>query len=160
MPSVDLLLEQGYAAEEAGNYAHARACFEQGAALGDAICWTRLAYMFDTGIGVPIDKAEAMRCYRQAWRQRSTVAANNIAIIYRERGNRRAMFQWFMRGALEGDGGQELEVGKCYMKGSGVRCDLELALRWLASAARSNHICEADREEAEALLAGLRLRSV
>jgi TPR repeat protein len=160
MPSVDLLLEQGHAAEATGNYAHARACFEQGAALGDAICQTRLAYMFDNGIGVPVDKAKAMSLYRRAWRKRSTVAANNIAILYRERGNRRAMFKWFERCALEGDGDAQVEVAKCYLNRAGVRRDFQLALRWLVMAEHNQHITEASREEAQTLLLELRPRGL
>jgi len=162
MPSVDTLLlaYRGDAAEEAGNYALARECFEQGAALGDEVCWTRLAYMFDVGIGVPVDKTEAMRCYRQAWRQRSTVAANNIAILYRERGNRRAMFKWFERGALQNDGDAQVEVAKSYLKGDGVRRNLQLALQWLATAQSNTNITDDSLEEAVALLLELRPRSL
>jgi hypothetical protein len=54
-----------------------------------------LANIYDLGVGVSVDKAEAMRLYRRAWRKRSSVAANNIAILYREHDNRRAMFRWF-----------------------------------------------------------------
>lgn len=63
------------------------------AALGDDSCWLRLGLLFDLGHGVEVDKAQAMRCYQRAWRQRNAVAANNIAILYRERGNRRASFR-------------------------------------------------------------------
>jgi TPR repeat protein len=116
--------------------------------------------MFDLGIGGPVDKIEAMRCYRQAWRQRSTVAANNIAILYRERGNRRAMFQWFMRGALEDDGDAMVDVAGCYLKGTGVRRNAELALRWLAKAEHNTNITEGSQDEAAAMLTALRPRFV
>src|SRR5579871_6621204 len=100
MAATDLLAEQGDGAEEAGDFALARRSFEEGAALGDEVCLTRLAYMFDVGKGVEIDKQHAMGLYRQAWRRwRSQVAAaSNIAILYREAGNVRAMFRWFARG--------------------------------------------------------------
>jgi len=114
--------------------------------------------MFDVGIGVSVDKAEAMRWYRQAWRQRSTCAANNIAILYRERGNRRAMFKWFERAALEGDGSAAVAVAKCYLAGIGVRRNPQLAVRWLAAAQNTIYISEEELEEAEAMLANLRPR--
>ena len=160
MPSTDLLVLQGDAAEESGDYARARALFQQGADLGDEICLTRLAYMFDVGIGVSVDKAEAMRWYRQAWRQRTMVAANNIAILYRERGNRRAMFRWFERAALEGDGSAAIDVAKCYLAGVGVRRNPQEALRWLATVKRTDRNSEEVFEEAEAMLAELRPRSL
>src|SRR5687767_9359675 len=116
------LAEIGDAAEAAGNFAFARQVFERGAELGDLTCLTRLAYMLDVGLGVPCDKRQAMRLYQRAWRQhRCSIAANNIAILYRERANRRAMFQWFRRGATTGDGDAMVEVAKCCLNGVGVR---------------------------------------
>jgi TPR repeat protein len=155
-----LLFLQGYAAEEAGDFARAQAYFREGAALGDDNCWTHLGYMFDVGIGTPIDKVEAMRCYRMAWRNRCTIAANNIAILYRERGDHRAMFRWFERAALAGDGSPHLDLAKCYLDGVGVRRSVVAAQRCLAIAVGHEFISEEEREEAEALLAELRPRLV
>jgi hypothetical protein len=150
------LFREGDAAEEAGETARALRCFEEGAALGDAICWSRLGLMFDIGKGVQIDKARAMRCYRMAWRQRDTVAALNIAILYRERGDRRAMFRWYRRAAREDDGSAEFELAKCYMTGTGVRRSMDMAIRSLAVALNSDRISEAEREEAQSLYARFR----
>jgi TPR repeat protein len=160
LADITLLFLQGDAAEEAGDFALAHDRFAQCAALGDEAGWTRLGYLFDVGLGVPVDKAEAMRCYRKAWRKRSTVAANNIAILYRERGNRRAMFRWFERAALEGDGSAHFNLAKCYLNGTGVRRSLEAAQRRLVIAASHADLYEDERDEAEELLAELRPRLV
>jgi uncharacterized protein len=157
MVEAEALFRVGDAAEEGGNYAQALRSFEQGAALGDEACLTRLARMFDLGLGVAVDKSFAMRCYARAWRRfRSHVAANNIAILYRERGNERSAFQWFRRGGEQGDGDALVEVAMCYLGGLGVRRSAQEALRHLAGAVASSNICEAGREEAESLLASLR----
>lgn len=116
--------------------------------------------MFDVGTGVEIDKSAAMRFYQQAWRRGSTVAGMNIAILYRERQNSRAMFQWWKRVAASGDGSAQLEMGKCYLSGRGVRQDLQAALKCLAAAIRSTHITDNELEEAQALLDTLRPRQV
>ncbi|SMF67462.1 tetratricopeptide repeat protein [Allosphingosinicella indica] len=135
--------------------------FERGAALGDDYCMSRLAHMFDVGTGVPVDKDRAMRLYRRAWRiGRNIAAGNNIAILYRERGNLRAMFQWFTRVAETGDGSAQLDIAKCYLDGTGVRADRQMALRSLTAAVRSDYISEYEREEAQALLATLSLKAV
>ena len=160
MVDITLLFLQGDAAEEAGDFALAHERFAQCAALGDEAGWTRLGYLFDVGLGVPADKSEAMRCYRMAWRKRSTVAAHNIAILYRERGNHRAMFRWFERAALEDDGSAYFNLAKCYLKGIGVRRSLEAAQRCLVIAAGHASSYEAEREEAEEMLAELRPRLV
>jgi TPR repeat protein len=161
MVNTEALFRIGDAAEEAGNFALALQSFERGAALSDAFCLFRLAYMYDVGeLGVAADKARAMQLYRRAWRKGDWAAASNIAILYRERGNSRAMFQWFKRVAAKGDGSAHLDLAKCYLKGTGVRRDAQSALRCLAFAVGSEHISEAEREEAQALLKMLRPRSV
>lgn len=155
------LADIGHAAEERGDFATARRAFERGAALGDETCLNRLANMFDEALGVPADKEKAMRLYRQSWRRhRSTVATNNLAILCREKGDHRAMFRWYRRGAAQGDGGQFLHLAKCYLRGEGVRRSDQEALRCLARAIASDSMFECDREEAAALLAHLRPRAV
>lgn len=159
MIDTDVLFRIAHAAEEDGRFEFARRSFEQGAALGDAECLNRLAYMHDAGLGTPIDKATAMRLYRRAWRRaRSVVAANNIAILYREREQYRAMAAWFRRAAETGDGSAELDLAKCYIDGVGVRRDAALGLRHLKAAVQSDDICEDEREEAARLIATLSLR--
>lgn len=160
MVSTDALFRIADAAEEAGNYELARQSFERAASLGCADCLTRLAYMFDVGIGVEVDKSHAMQLYKRAWRQGSQVAANNIAILYRERRQPRLTFQWFLRAANAGDGDAFVELAKCYLTGVGVRKSRQDALRCLASAVSSDCITEASREEAQALLEGMRPRAV
>ena len=147
------LFRIGDAAEEAGDYQLARRSFERGAELRDQLCLDRLAHQFDIGLGGAADKLQAMRCYRRAWRLGSHTAGNNVAILYREAGNRRAMFQWFERALERGDLDAHLQLAKCYLAGIGVRKSLELAVRHLAATVSSEDIFESSREEAEALLA-------
>jgi uncharacterized protein len=151
----------GDAAEEEGRLEFARQSFERGAALGDPTCLTRLARMFDEGIGVDVDKREAMRLFQLAWRRgNDAVAATNIAILYREAGKRRSTFEWFCRAADTGDGSAQLDKAKCYLNGEGVRKDEQAALRCLANAVASYYISEYEREEAQALLENLRPKIV
>ncbi|WP_093019206.1 tetratricopeptide repeat protein [Sphingobium sp. YR768] len=160
MVDTSALFRIGDAAEEAGNFAHARKAFERGAALGDADCLCRLAYLFDTGTGVEADKAKAMRLYQRAWRQeRNITAGSNIAILYRERKDWRTMFRWFQRVAETGDGSSQLDMAKCYLRGRGVKRDLQAALRCLAAAESSIFISEYERGLARRLLWKLRIRS-
>lgn len=161
MVDTSVLFQIGDTAEEAGNFAHARAAFERGAALGDVACLSRLAYFFDTGTGVDVDKATAMRLYQRAWRrERSVVAGSNIAILYRERREWQPMFRWWKRVATTGDGSAQLEMAKCYLRGRGVKRDLQAALRSLAAAEGSVYISEYERDLVRRLLRKLRLRQV
>jgi TPR repeat protein len=158
MSETFLLFQMGDSAEEAGDFSSAKLAFERGAALGDGCCWLRLGYLYDVGLGVETDKREAMRCYRRAWLQRNTAAANNIAILYRERGDHRSMFRWFERAASEGDGSAYLDLAKCYRDGIGVRKAPQAAVRCLAAALSSPFISEVEREEAAEMMAAVRPR--
>jgi TPR repeat protein len=109
---------------------------------------------------VEMDKSHAMHLYKRAWRQGSQVAANNIAILYREQRQHRLMFQWFLRAANAGDGDALVELAKCYLGGVGVRKSSRDALRCLASAIASDCITEASREEGQALMEGMRPKTV
>ncbi|WP_354087663.1 tetratricopeptide repeat protein [Brevundimonas faecalis] len=161
MIETEALFRIADAAENAGDHDLARRSFERCAALGDTGALVRLAYIHDEGIGVPVDKSLAMRLYQRAWRRdKDAAAANNIAILYRDKGRFRAMFRWFRRTAEAGDGGGHLDMAKCYLDGSGVRKNLQLALRHLAVAAGSDDITEYEREQAQALLKTLAPRSV
>lgn len=148
------------AALEAEDFVRAKELLERGASLGDAACWVGLGVMYDTGQGLQIDKAEAMRRYRAAWRYRDPSAANNIAMLYREKGNRRAMFSWLKRAAEQGDDGAYLELAKCYLNGIGVRRSLDEAVRCIARVMSGSCVSEAEREEAGELLAALRPRAI
>jgi len=154
MPSDHQHFFEGDAAEDAGDFEAARASFERGAADGDPFCWSRLGLMFDNGVGCDVDKVAAMQCYRRAWRLRDVVAANNIAILYREGGNNRAAFRWFERAADAGDTGAHVELAKCYATGSETRKSLKKAEASLHLAI-NGRLSEAEREEAELLLTRL-----
>jgi TPR repeat protein len=160
MANTDALLRIAHNAWEKGDLDHARQCLERGAALGDAEALQGLGFMYDVGEGVPVDKIRAMKLYRRAWRCGSHAAANNIAILYREQGRSRTMFQWFERVARAGDGSAQLELAKCYLSGIGVRRNFEAAIRCLAVASTSVYISEHDREEALGLMSGLKPRIV
>lgn len=161
MVDTNILFRIAEAAEEKGEFDLARSYFERGAALGGTECITRLAYMYDIGMGVDISKETAMRLYKKAWRRGNSVtAANNIAVLYRERGNRRAMFEWYERAARIGDGSACFEMAKCYFAGAGVRTDVQAGLRCLAVAIQSDYISEAEREEAEVLMSSLAPRPI
>lgn len=156
-----VLFKTGDAAQEAGDFAHARAAFERGAALGDVACLTRLAFLFDTGMGVDVDKALAMRLYQRAWRrERDCTAGSNIAILYRERRQWRSMFRWWERVATTGDGSAQLEMAKCYLRGRGVGRDLQAAVRCLAAAEASEFISDYERELAQRIRRKLRPQAI
>ena len=160
MISADALFRIGDAAEDAGDLDLALRSFQRGAELEDEACLSRLAYLHDEGHGVRPNKKRALRLYLKAWRNGSHVAANNIAILYREIGNARGMVRWFTRAIDRNDDGARIEVAKLYLSGDGVEQSADIASRHLAAALSSVHLSEMEREEAEALRDRLRPRIV
>ena len=147
-------------AEDAGDFERARRFAEQGAALGDDSCWVQLGLLYDLGRGVGVDKKRAMQYYRKAWLRRNIVAANNIAILYKETGEHGLMFRWYRRASEHGDDEAFLSLAKCYRDGVGVQASPRQAMKCLTAALRGHCISEAAREEAEALLESYRVRVV
>jgi TPR repeat protein len=156
MIETEALFRIGDAAEDAGDYGAALRAFERGAALGCDGCLSRLAHMHDCGTGTPVNKPLAMRIYRRLWRAtRSTLAAGNLAVLYRELGKPRRMVDWYHRAAMAGDGDAQLDMAKCYLDGIGVKRDAGTAMRWLAMAEGSEFISDLGRTQARALIACL-----
>jgi TPR repeat protein len=143
----------------AGNLELAFKLFSIGAVQGLDGCMLDLGYFFDEGIGIPIDKQQAMHWYKKAYRRGSSAAASNIAILYREKGRLNYTAQWFQRAARLNDGDAEVELAKLYMAGIGVRKSITAAKTHLTKALATSYITQAGREEAEELMAKLQMAS-
>lgn len=152
MADTDLLLRMASDALDLGDFLRARELYTRGAHLGDALCWHSLGYMHDTGEGGDIDTAAALRLYRRAFRMGVAASANNIAIIYRDQGNRRAMFRWFSRAAEHGDIDAHLQLARCYRDGLGVRRSISEMIRWARMALRDEYATDEERTEIEEML--------
>lgn len=153
MDTVSVTIEsEAHQAWQDGQHSRAYKLFRQCAEIGDAGCMLNLGYFFDEGIDVIQDEDKAMYWYKKAYRCGYLAAASNIAILYREQGNRRLMFQWFKRSVALGDGDSEVELANLYMTGTGVRKSLSKATDLLRRATVSPFITEAGSEEATALL--------
>lgn len=151
----------GDTAEDEGRFEAARANFTRGSELGCTLCMTRLAYLYDTGAGGATDKAQAMRLYRRAWRLKQCLdAGNNIGIIYRERGDHRGRVRWLKKLVALNHGDAHFELAKCYLAGTGVRKNVQAALRHLSVALQLDEFYNDDREEAESILEAMRPQQV
>ena len=158
-PDYDSFCE-GDAAEDAGDYARARACFEEGTHLGGHLCWARLGHLFDQGRGAPPDKARAKECWRRAWRHGDVTAGLNIAITCRELGDRRGMVRWLRRAAAAGDFDAHVELTKLCISGEGLRRSMASATRYLDAALALPAIQPWEADEANAMLEALRVERV
>lgn len=71
-------LDRGLAALRAGDYLTAAGEFEQ----GNAAAQNTHGYMYENGLGIPQDHAEAVRWYRRAAEQGHARAQNNLGAMY------------------------------------------------------------------------------
>jgi TPR repeat protein len=104
--------------------------------------------LLSDGRGVRRDDAEALRWFKRALRQGDACAPNNIACVYRDRGNKRLAMFWYRRAVACGDGDALVEVGRRYYAGAGVRSDPKRAVRCFYQAVASKNITQAGREDA------------
>ncbi len=124
------------------------ACAHQGArgAMLD------VGYFYDEGLGTRSSKYLARIWYRKARHAGDFVAANNLAILFRERQAHRSAFHWFRKAALDADGDAWVEMAKCHVEGRGTPVSNASARECLRRALRSRFITPAGREEAQSLL--------
>ena len=75
-------MEDGWLAYDSGDYIQAFELWSALAEKGDAEAQYLVAYLYDDGLGVKHDLAEAARWYRMAAEQQHTYAQFNLAIFY------------------------------------------------------------------------------
>lgn len=117
---------------------------------GDDTAQLSIGFFYDHGVGVRRNKATAMQWYRRAYRSGSAMAAINIGLVFRERGQPRAALRWFHRALAKGETEAALNIAQeCVVRGR----DTAAApyLRMVVSAKKGD-VCEASREEAAAML--------
>src|SRR4051812_37423495 len=79
------------------NSTYAVRLLRQAAEGGDGTAARALGYAYDVGNGVPRDTAAALTWYRHAAKMGDTVAATNIATVYRDQGDLRRAHRWLLR---------------------------------------------------------------
>lgn len=107
-----------------------------------------LGYAYDLGLGTKQNKRQAVHWYTRAYRSGASIGAANLATIYRDAGDLRRAFGWWMRAAALGDGDAMGDAGYCYRYGIGVRKNITSALGLYRRAIAGPDISMWGREEA------------
>jgi tetratricopeptide (TPR) repeat protein len=99
--------------------------------------------MYEKGIGVPKDDAEAVRWYRQAAEQGEAKAQYNLGTMYDfgsgvPEDDAEAV-RWYRQAADQGNVSAQEILGLMYANGAGVPEDLTEAFRWFSRAAARGH---------------------
>jgi TPR repeat protein len=106
---------------------------------GDADSQTKLGVLYSTGIGVPMDKKEAVTWYKKAAGQGDPTAAWNLAFMYikgegvdKDFKKARNLFRY---SAEQGFVNAQYDFGIVLLDGVGGEPDRDEAIKWLRKAA-------------------------
>ena len=99
-----------------------------------------LAYKYDEGDGVPVNKSEAVRLYRKAAEQGHAAAQYNLGCMYYNgdgvRQNYSEAMKWYNEAAKQGDLSAYHNIGVMFREGEGVRKDENEAVKWFTFAGK------------------------
>lgn len=149
---VDALVDEAVRLDERGDARAAAKLYRRAAERGDLSAMVNLGALCAAGRGVRRSPAEAMKWWRRAARQGDGVAMANIGVQYRNAGRLALAERWFWRAQALGRDDAALDLARVILQRNGSVATAKAVLRQVLG---SPHVCEADQEEAEALLAEL-----
>ncbi len=118
---------------------------------GDARTQNKLGLMYDKGLGVTQDYAEAVRWYRKAADQGHAGAQFNLGVMYSKgwgvTQDYTEAVRWYRKAAKQGTALAQAKLGLMYDKAWGVTQDYSRAHMWYSLAtARGLNIAEKNRD--------------
>lgn len=124
-------LEDGRAAAAKGEYDVAMKLWRPLAEKGDATAQSDLGLLYDEGLGIKKDPAEAAKWYRLAADQGDAAAQNNLAFMY-VRGisveqDYVQAAHWYRKAADQGAAEAQYNLAHLYVEGRGVPQDIKEA---------------------------------
>lgn len=132
--------EEAVLAFRTEEYARAHRLLMPLAAGGDVVSQYYLASLFDAGLGLDRNAAEAAYWYRRAALNGHIDAQYNLGVAYSKGdGVERDMSdaaRWWRAAAQRGSLNAQFNLGIVYMRGRGVSADATEASRWWAMAAK------------------------
>ena len=145
-------------ADEAWREGHLRSAFRlflAAANAGSDDARAVVAQFYDQGIGVKASEEAALRWYRLAYRSGNALAANNLGVIWRDRGKIDRALMWFLRALELGDEDANLEIAKIYLN---AKSSPEKATQYLRNACTGKFVTDGSKEEARALLRTIKVK--
>ncbi|MCL2711495.1 MAG: SUMF1/EgtB/PvdO family nonheme iron enzyme, partial [Planctomycetaceae bacterium] len=98
------------------------------------------AHCYLKGIGVPEDKAEAVKWFRKAAEQGNAAGQGCLGVYYRGEGDEEEAVKWLRKAAEQGDAFAQFFFGECYTNGSGVPKDMTEAAKWFLKSAEQGFV--------------------
>jgi TPR repeat protein len=139
---------QGELATEAfdnGEYEKAMDLWMPLAEDGNAEAQFGIGYLYDKGLGVPRDTAEAIHWYRLSAEKNHALSQLNLGAIHQEGredfpADPGRAADWYRLAAEQGNASAQYNLGKLYFRGQGLPRKYELAAEWLRKAADQDHV--------------------
>ncbi len=133
-PAVAADFEAGLTAARAGDFAGALAEWKPLADAGDARAQLNLGQMYEAGMGVPLDLAEAVRLYKASADKGygPGMLAYGMALQTGQgtARNKPEAFRWLVKAAEQHVPEATYQVGYAYHEGEGVEPDMVEAMKW------------------------------
>lgn len=111
------------------NYNLAYEWYKKSADLGNINGIIGLADYFDTEIDGVRQTEKAIRLYKKAIDLGSSIAAFNLATVYRDKGNYKKAFDYYSLSMTMENSDYHYKVGLCYYYGIGVGVDKPIAIK-------------------------------
>lgn len=135
--------DAGLAAKDRGHNATAIRAWLPLAEAGSAEAANNIGHMYEEGLGVAQNYAEAMDWYRKAALQELAQAQHNVGLLYYNgygvAANPREGVRWFRLAANQQLAESEYMLGVAYQSGEGVDLDYTEARRWFLLSARQGY---------------------
>lgn len=113
--------------------------YKRAVELGEVNAMSALAWLYETGDGVKLNRNKAIQLYRMAADRGNATACLSLGNLLRMDEKLVEAFQYAMRAAAQGQTDAETTVGMAYGAGEGVEENLTEADRWLSRAAAKGH---------------------
>ena len=138
-PSAAQNFYKGMEAYQRADYATARNEWQPLAAQGDKLAQYNLGVIYESGLGVPVDKSQALLWYRKSAKQGFALAQNNLGRMFYAGDavvpDYARAATYFLKSAAQGVAFSHFLLGMIYAGGGpGVQADSIKAYMWLSLA--------------------------
>ncbi|MEP7088390.1 MAG: PEGA domain-containing protein, partial [Gemmatimonadota bacterium] len=131
------------------NYPAALLACTREANAGNQQAQRNLAVIYDQGLGVTKDPAQAAIWFRKAAQTGNREASFQLASMYEQgRGvpkDQKAAIDWYRKAALLGDADSQVKLGRAYLSGDGIDKDEGEASAWFQRAADQGNLYALNR---------------
>ena len=131
------------------NWAAALAACTREASAGNQSAQRNLGSIYDQGLGVNKDPAQAVRWFRKAADTGNRDAIFQLATMYEQgRGvpqDPKLALDWYRKAALLGDGDSQVKLGRAFLEGKGVDRNEGEASAWFQRAADQGNLYALNR---------------